>query len=170
MRNFLKWLLKWIHLQELCLCKTTSYNYYCTKKFSGDESKNASPAHCNLQFLNTGRCGLYYMIKKNEPDSPHCQTVWTKTAHRPQTNDSVRRRPPTNNSKCPWKCAIENLAKALIKENQTHVKNLLSKIAIVLPATRIQDGYMISKLKGTSLSNTLSKIMSSNTNYPQTLI
>ena len=89
----------------------------------------------------------------------------TKTAHRFQTNDSVRRRPPTNNSKCPWKCAIENLAKAFIKENQTHVKNLLSKIAIVLPATRIQDGYMISKLKGTSLSNTLSKIMSSNTNY-----
>ena len=57
------------------------------------------------------------------------------------------------------------MAKAFIKENQTHVKNLLSKIAIVLPATRIQDGYMISKLKGTSLSNTLSKIMSSNTNY-----
>ena len=51
------------------------------------------------------------------------------------------------------------------RESNPCQKLLLSKIAIVLPATRIQDGNMISKLKGTSLSNTLSKIMSSNTNY-----
>ena len=34
------------------------------KKIFGEESKNPSPAHCNLQFLNTGLCGLYQMIKK----------------------------------------------------------------------------------------------------------
>ena len=92
------------------------------KKIFGEESKNPSPAHCNLQFLNTRRCGLHQMIKKMNLILLIVKQIWTKTAHRTQTNDSVRRRPPTNNSKCPWKCAIENLAKALIKENQTHVK------------------------------------------------
>ena len=82
-------------------------------------------ATCSFSIL--GSAASIRWLKKMSLILLIVKQIWTKTAHRPQTNDSVRRRPPTNNSKCPWKCAIENLVEALIKENQTHVKNCYSQ-------------------------------------------
>ena len=71
------------HSHKMELKRATSWNNYwnqfISKNFAsarppqmtsivqknfGEECRNPSPAHCNLQFLNTGLCGLYQMIKK----------------------------------------------------------------------------------------------------------